>query len=39
MMEVFLRIFFHWFILGGPNSTIQELLGAVEGFMIGKLDF
>ena len=39
MMEFFLRIIFHWFILGSPNSTIQELLGAGEGFMIGKLDF
>ena len=39
MMEFVLRIFFYWFILGSPNSTIQELLGTVEGFMIGKLDF
>ena len=39
MMEFFFANFFHWFILGSPNSTIQELLGAGEGFMIGKLDF
>ena len=37
--NLFLRIFFHWFMLGSPNSTIQELLGAADGFMIGKLDF
>ena len=39
MMEFYLRFFFHKFILGSSDSKIQELLGAAEGFMIGKMDF
>ena len=39
IMEFFFAIFFNKFILGSPYSTIQELLGAAEGFMIGKMDF
>ena len=37
--NLFLQIFFHWFMLGSPNGTIQELLGVADFLMIGKLYF